>query len=132
MMTLHSDISHQNRLLRWLFLGVLSVGILHFQETSDCCLNRIELVGSDAVQISHRSILSVYHNRLQTNVPARPFLNGKNQQADLLDILNRRLSVLTAQQPVTFFRSTLVTAILSCQHFSSRSLSPEDPTDFHS
>jgi hypothetical protein len=132
MMALHSDIPHQNKLLRWLFLAVLAVGMLHFQEISDCCLNRIELVGSHRAQISNSGIVSIYHNRLRPASPTPSSLYSKNQQADFLNIHSQRLSIIVAQRPDTFFISTVVTAILSCQHFCSRSLSPEDPTDFHS
>jgi hypothetical protein len=132
MMTLHPNMSHQNRLLRWLFFAVLSVEILHFQEISDCCLNRIELVDSDGAQISNSGILSIYHNPLRTANPTSSFSSSKNQQSDFLNIHSRRLSILLAHRPSTFFNSTIVTAILSCQHFHARSFSPEDRTDFHS
>lgn len=130
MKPLHSHIAHRNSLLRWLFLAVLSVGILHFQEINDSRLNRTELVGA-CKHTNHNAGISSISQKSSNNSPTRFFSDCKNQQAEFLNILQRHLPALAIRR-VTHFNPAIARGILSCQHFSSRSLSLEDSADFHS
>lgn len=111
--------------LKWLFLTVLSVSTVHFRESSNAGLNRIE-------QVSFEQNFSQKHHYLDFSkfkshcVQSQVFFRFKNAQHTRFIFLSNSLSTAIARYPELKIHRTLSNFHIQNQLFRSRALPSDD------
>nr|WP_295930918.1 hypothetical protein [uncultured Dyadobacter sp.] len=109
-------------LLKWLFLTVLSVGVLHFREAIPTGHCRIEQVATNQ-SLSEKKAFHFERYKPSENQSVR-FAHFKYAQFRRFSILSGKLSSAAAKQPVSSLGPNRI--FLQNQHFRSRTLSSDD------
>ncbi|MGV3600547.1 MAG: hypothetical protein ACO1N1_05035 [Dyadobacter fermentans] len=117
-------------LLKWLFLTVLSVSVLHFREAVPVDRYRVEQV-SDRQHYGSREVFSFKHSTPSDNRKAQ-FAHFRNTQLLIFKCLSTSLSIAAGSDPAFSFRLTLSRFHIQNQHFRSRTPACDDPFILHS
>lgn len=116
--------------LKWLFLTVLSVSVLHFRESSPAGHFRIEQVYSGQLRNSGK-VLNFEQFRPSNNQSAR-FAHFKWAQFERFSCLSTELSNAVDCYCELSISQALSRIQTQNQHFRSRTLSSDDHSIFHS
>ncbi|WP_143016918.1 hypothetical protein [Dyadobacter soli] len=116
--------------LKWLFLTVLSVSVLHFREASPADRFRIEQVSAGHSYSSGKA-LHFEHFRPSDNQYAR-FAHFKREQYLRFSCLSIKLSDVVTKRPALSADRPLNRVQIQNQHFRSRTLASDDHSISHS
>ncbi len=111
--------------LKWLFLTVLSVSILHFRENSNFGHYRIEQVSSSD-STSKKSFRGFSYFKKPSEVQPAGFVEFKNTQYIRLAYLSNLLSTSISRYPAFRLHRTSGILPIQNQHFRSRTLPSDD------
>ncbi|WP_090386332.1 hypothetical protein [Dyadobacter sp. SG02] len=117
-------------LLKWLFLTVLSVSVLHFRETSPAGRYRFEQTSNNG-HFSRKNVFSFKHFKPSAN-PSELFAHFKNAQSARFSCLSLMLSEAADIHPALRLYPAIKYIYIQNQHFRSRTLSCDDNSIFQS